>query len=83
VRRHCERETSPAYIKAYHFGRYIGEPFSKAYGKWAPSQGIQPEFVTLKSGCKAFWMGDHQTAKYIMVYYHGTAKRRNAADIWR
>jgi len=51
--------------------RYIAEPFSKVYEKWAQSNGYQPEFVTLKSGCKAFWMGDSKTAKHIVVYYHG------------
>jgi hypothetical protein len=38
------------------------------------STGRQPEYVTLKSGCKAFWMGDHKTAKYVVVYYHGKTK---------
>ncbi|KAI1611359.1 Alpha/Beta hydrolase protein [Exophiala viscosa] len=51
--------------------QFISEPFSKIYEKWCKDNGSQPEFVTLKSGCKAFWMGDHQTAKYIVVYYHG------------
>ena len=51
--------------------RYIGEPFHKIYEKWCHGKGIQPELVTLKSGIKAFWMGDHKTAKYIMIYYHG------------
>jgi hypothetical protein len=51
--------------------RYIAEPFSKVYEKWAQSNGYQPEFVSLKSGCKAFWMGDSKTAKHIVVYYHG------------
>lgn len=27
--------------------------------------------MTLKSGVKAFWLGDPKTAKYICVYYHG------------
>ncbi|EXJ95141.1 hypothetical protein A1O1_00260 [Capronia coronata CBS 617.96] len=51
--------------------QYVGEPLSKIYEKWYPSIGGKPEFVTLKSGCKAFWMGDYKTAKYIVVYYHG------------
>jgi hypothetical protein len=32
---------------------------------------MQPNFVTLQSGVKAFWVGDPKTAKYICVYYHG------------
>ena len=52
--------------------RYISEPFSKVYEKWARSQGVQPEIVTLNSGCKAFWMGDKKRAKHIVVYFHGT-----------
>ncbi|KIX05744.1 uncharacterized protein Z518_03716 [Rhinocladiella mackenziei CBS 650.93] len=51
--------------------RYVGEPFSKVYAKWCQDKGVQPEYVTLKSGCRAFWMGDHKAAKYIMIYYHG------------
>lgn len=57
-----------------HNARYIAEPFSKIYEKWAVSVGMPPELVTLKSGCKAFWMGDHKTAKYIVVYSHGKAQ---------
>ncbi|OQU97655.1 hypothetical protein CLAIMM_03550 [Cladophialophora immunda] len=51
--------------------QYIGAPFSTIYEKWCKSAGVQPEFVTLKSGCKAFWMGDPKTAKYVCVYFHG------------
>ncbi|KIV81057.1 hypothetical protein PV11_08509 [Exophiala sideris] len=51
--------------------QFISEPFSKIYETWCKDNGYQPEFVTLKSGCKAFWMGNHRSAKYIMVYYHG------------
>ncbi|ETI27916.1 hypothetical protein G647_00365 [Cladophialophora carrionii CBS 160.54] len=51
--------------------QYIGAPFSKVYEKWCKDTGMQPNFVTLKSGVKAFWVGDPQTAKYICVYYHG------------
>jgi len=51
--------------------QYIGEPFSKIYEKWCEGNGTTPNIITLKSGCKAFWMGDPKTAKYICVYYHG------------
>ncbi|EHY57808.1 hypothetical protein HRR83_005280 [Exophiala dermatitidis] len=54
-----------------HQLQYVGEPFSKVYEKWYRSQGGKPDIVTLNSGRKAFWMGDHKTAKYIVVYYHG------------
>jgi acetyl esterase/lipase len=36
---------------------------------------MQPNFVTLQSGVKAFWVGDPKTAKYICVYYHGACTR--------
>ncbi|KIW16472.1 hypothetical protein PV08_06526 [Exophiala spinifera] len=61
--------------------QYIGEPFSKIYEKWARSNGIQPEFVTLKSGCKAFWMGDKEKAKHIVVYFHGGGFSLDGDDI--
>ncbi|OAP58318.1 hypothetical protein AYL99_07408 [Fonsecaea erecta] len=51
--------------------QYIGPPFSEIYQKWCKSVGIQPQLVTLKSGCKAFWVGDPKTAKYVCVYFHG------------
>jgi hypothetical protein len=51
--------------------RYIGGPFSKIYEKWCKDNNFNPEFVTLKSGVKAFWVGDPKTAKYICCYYHG------------
>ncbi|KIY00489.1 uncharacterized protein Z520_04174 [Fonsecaea multimorphosa CBS 102226] len=51
--------------------QYIGEPFSKVYEKWCKGAGIEPAFVTLKSGVKAFWVGDPKTAKYVCVYFHG------------
>lgn len=50
--------------------QYIGEPFSRIYEKWCKSKGFQPDIVTLKSGCKACWMGD-KTAKYVVLYFHG------------
>ncbi|KIW78759.1 hypothetical protein Z517_08598 [Fonsecaea pedrosoi CBS 271.37] len=51
--------------------QYLGAPFSKIYEKWCKGAHVQPEFVTLKSGCKAFWVGDPKTAKYVCVYFHG------------
>ncbi|EXJ89279.1 hypothetical protein A1O3_02345 [Capronia epimyces CBS 606.96] len=51
--------------------QYVSGPFSKVYEQWYPGNGGNPEVVTLKSGCKAFWVGDYKTAKYIAVYYHG------------
>ncbi|EXJ72761.1 uncharacterized protein A1O5_03908 [Cladophialophora psammophila CBS 110553] len=51
--------------------QYIGAPFSTIYEKWCKDAGVTPEFVTLKSGCKAFWVGDPSTANYVCVYYHG------------
>lgn len=51
--------------------RYIGEPFGKVYEKWAQQNAIPIQNVKLESGVNAFWLGDHKTAKYIVVYFHG------------
>ena len=55
---------------------YLGQPFSQIYAKWCKDHGLTAESVTLKSGCKAFWIGDYKAAKYICVYYHGTLHSR-------
>ncbi|KAK5048041.1 hypothetical protein LTR84_006231 [Exophiala bonariae] len=51
--------------------RYVGEPFGKVYEKWAQQNNVPVQNVKLKSGVNAFWLGDHKTAKYIVVYFHG------------
>lgn len=50
--------------------QYIGPPFSTVYEQWCKAKGITPNIVTLKSGVKAFWIGDPQ-AKNVVIYYHG------------
>ncbi|RVX75743.1 hypothetical protein B0A52_00099 [Exophiala mesophila] len=51
--------------------QYIGLSFGKVYEKWAGQNNLSPEFITLPSGARAFWLGDYKSAKYITVYFHG------------
>ncbi|RFU81048.1 alpha beta hydrolase fold [Trichoderma arundinaceum] len=51
---------------------YLAKPFSTVYEGYCKTKGIQPEIVTLPSGCKAFWMGK-STARNIVIYFHGGA----------
>jgi len=44
------------------------------YAIWCKTKNIKPDFVTLDSGCKGFWLGDKKDAKYVMVYFHGISK---------
>ena len=50
--------------------QYIAPSFQTVYEKWCKSKKLQPEIVSLKSGCKAFWMGD-KTATNVVIYFHG------------
>ncbi|KEF57828.1 uncharacterized protein A1O9_05748 [Exophiala aquamarina CBS 119918] len=51
--------------------QYIGQPFGKIYEKWSQQNNLPTETFQLKSGVKAFWLGDHKAAKYIVIYSHG------------
>ena len=50
--------------------QYIAPSFQTVYEKWCKSKKLQPEIVSLKSGCKAFWVGD-KTATNVVIYFHG------------
>jgi hypothetical protein len=51
--------------------RWVGGSFSSVYEKYCKQINVEPQFVTLKSGVKAFWLGDPKTAKYVCCYFHG------------
>ena len=51
--------------------RYIAPPFQTVYEKYCKAQKVEPDIVTLKSGCEAFWIGE-KTASNICIYFHGS-----------
>jgi len=50
--------------------RYIAPPFETVYQSFCKSKQVEPDIVTLKSGTKAFWVGE-KTATNIVIYFHG------------
>ena len=50
--------------------RYIAPPFQTAYKNYCKVQNVEPDIVTLKSGIKAFWMGE-KSASNVCIYFHG------------
>lgn len=57
--------------------RMIVPEFLSSYKKWCARHKLTPEIVDIPNTgstthpCKGFWIGDHSSAKYIMVFYHG------------
>jgi hypothetical protein len=52
--------------------QYLNKPFSTIYEKECKKTCAEPEYVTLQSGCRAFWPGD-KAAKNVIIYFHGMA----------
>ena len=50
--------------------RYMNPLTTPTYIKWAESNGITPESLTLPSGTQAHWIGN-KTAKNVILYFHG------------
>jgi acetylornithine/succinyldiaminopimelate/putrescine aminotransferase len=50
--------------------RYMSQPTTEVYTKFAKEKGFAPETVTLPSGTQAHWIGN-KNAKKVIMYYHG------------
>ncbi|EXJ54840.1 uncharacterized protein A1O5_12906 [Cladophialophora psammophila CBS 110553] len=48
----------------------IGKPFSQTYQEWCKTNKADPAIVTLPSGCKGLWIGDHVKADYVFIFFH-------------
>jgi hypothetical protein len=53
--------------------RYVAPPFQAVYEKYCKAHNVEPDIVTLKSGVKAFWVGE-KTASNICIYFHGPSR---------
>ncbi|KIW97864.1 uncharacterized protein Z519_01448 [Cladophialophora bantiana CBS 173.52] len=49
-------------------------PFASNYERWCKERKLQPDIVDIpNTNIRGFWIGNQQSAKYAMAYFHGGA----------
>ncbi|KAL2837013.1 Alpha/Beta hydrolase protein, partial [Aspergillus pseudoustus] len=60
--------------------QYLFKSYDRLYLEYCKQSGIKPVFVSNEQGLRGFWLGDHTTAQYVLINFHGGGFAMDATE---